>query len=144
MLTSLSRLAICFVLLGACSILTGPERRRVIGVIDPESGLVSLRAPDTAAARTPFEVTVTTYGSSTCTRADGAEVSVTGVIAEIVPYDFERVEGTCTADLAPFPRDVALRFDTAGEAVVRVRGRRPSYEPGGDSLATVEALVVVR
>jgi hypothetical protein len=100
------------------------EWRRRIGVIDVGGSQPgTLQLPDTVAIATTFTVTVRTYGSSTCTRADGARVEVEGLVAEITPYDRVLEEGVCTDDLAPFPRVVALRFDEPGEALVRVVGR---------------------
>lgn len=79
--------------------------------------------PATVKRGVSFDATVTTYGSSSCTRADGAEVQVRGLIAEVTPYDLTNRRGICTADLRAFPRTVSLRFDEAGEATVRVNGR---------------------
>ena len=130
-------------LLTACSGATGlePGSRRVVGVIDVGSqSLRALAAPDTVAAGAPFVVTVTTFGSSSCTRADGAEVEVRGLVAEVVPYDREATGArVCTDDLRPFPRDVTVRFSAPGQATVRALGRGL-----GGGAAVVEARVVVR
>lgn len=130
-------------LLAACSGVTGPEpgSRRVVGVIDIGSRVPgSLAVPDTVAAGAQFTVTVTTFGSSSCTRADGAEVEVRGLVAEIVPYDREATGArVCTDDLRPFPRKVTVSFAGPGQATVRVRGRAL----GGGS-PVLETRVVVR
>jgi hypothetical protein len=84
-----------------------------------------VQAPNTVRAGERFTVTVVTYGSSTCIRPAGAEVQVSDRTAEITPYDEQATgEGVvCTDDLRPYPRDVTLRFDEAGQALIRVIGR---------------------
>jgi hypothetical protein len=113
------------VLAGCASMLESREWERVVGVIDPGGMPVpSYQAPDTVQAGAQFQVHVTTYGSSTCTRADGAEVRrLSGTVAEITPYDRQPLSGICTSDLVPFPRTVDVRFDEAGEALIRIVGR---------------------
>ncbi|HEU0076169.1 MAG TPA: hypothetical protein VFQ76_00890 [Longimicrobiaceae bacterium] len=131
-------------LAAACSGASDPDSRRVVGVIALDAGAPdppgALAAPDTVAAGAPFTVTVTTRGSSSCTRADGAELELRGLLAEIVPYDRDGTRlRACTDDLHAFPRDVTVRFAAPGRAVVRVRGRDLRGGP-----AVVEAGVVVR
>jgi hypothetical protein len=113
------------VLAGCASMLESREWERVVGVIDPGGmSMPPFQAPDTVQAGVQFQVHVTTYGSSTCTRADGAEVRrPSGAVAEITPYDRQPLSGICTSDLAPFPRTVDVRFDEAGEALIRIVGR---------------------
>jgi len=130
-------------LAGCAGSTLGVDSRRVVGAVLDDAGshhLRSLVAPDSARAGVPFTVRVTTFGSSSCTRADGAEVRVAGSVAEIVPFD--RHAGgmrACTDDLASFPRDVAIRFDAAGPATVRVRGAALNGTP-----SVLERTVVVR
>lgn len=136
------RLAVpALLLLAACEGLADPAARRVPGVIDTGGGGDrSLAVPDTVAAGAPFTATVTTFGSSSCTRPAGAELEVRGLVAEVVPYDRDATRAqVCTDDLRPFPRDVAVRFAAPGRATVRVRGRDLQGRP-----AVVEARVVVR
>jgi hypothetical protein len=127
----------------ACTAAMGPGERREPGIIDiyPDgSGSGVLQLPEEIRAGVGFQATVTTFGSSSCNRADGAGVSQSGRVAEIVPYDLQASGGTdCTADLHAFPRTVTLRFATPGDAVVRVRGRS-LYRPE----AVVEQHVTVR
>jgi hypothetical protein len=118
-------LALPLLLLAACVLPTDPGWERVVGEIAPEfSSSQTLAAPREAVAGMPFTVTVTTVGSSSCTRPAGASVRVTGLVAEITPMDEQATRAQlCTLDLSPFPRPVTLRFTTPGEAVVRVLGR---------------------
>lgn len=101
----------------------------VVGRISPSlSSVQAARAPATARVGVPFTVTVTTVGSGSCTRAAGARVSrVNARFVVVEPLDRER-DGTCTDDLASYPRDVRVTFEEAGDAVVRVSGR--AFTPG--------------
>jgi hypothetical protein len=105
------------------------------GVINPVVLFYSaLVAPDTVTVHQPFTVTVTTFGSSTCTRPARVDVSINALVATLVAYDDQRTCGDCTADLHSFPRAVEVRFAVTGQAIVRLTGL--------DS--TVERTVVVR
>jgi len=97
-----------------------------------------LAAPATTFVGEPVTVTVTTFGN-TCVSAAGAEVVRRGLEATITPFDQERLIGGCLDVRQANPRPVALSFDHAGEATIRVRGRSPR-EPG---FVTVEASLTV-
>jgi hypothetical protein len=128
---SLSSAFIVATLLG-CASLVGPERtwERQVGVIEIGGDQPPpIELPDTVEQGVPFATSVVTFGSSTCVRADGAEVNTSGLTAHIIPYDLVAVTGVCTDDLAPYPREVTLQFDEAGEATVRVLGRTLLGEP---------------
>lgn len=128
--------------LGACGGPTDADALRVVGVISPGRGAPSAAAvPHTVRAGVPFEVQVTTYGSGSCTRPDGAAVRVAGLVAEVTPYDREPKRGACTDDIKAYPRPAAVRFDAPGPAVVRVIGRASR---NSDSTVTAEAQVIVR
>ncbi|HEY0038838.1 MAG TPA: hypothetical protein VGB66_19235, partial [Longimicrobium sp.] len=99
----------------------------------------ALVVPEAVSAGVPFTITVATFGSSTCTRAAGAEVRTQGSVAEVVPYDYVATDGVCTADLRSFPRGVQLRFASAGPGVVRVRGVN-----GSGAEVVIERTVTVR
>jgi hypothetical protein len=113
------------VVAGCTSMLESREWERVVGVIDPGGmPMLPFQAPDTVRAGVQFQVHVVTYGSSACTRADGAEVRRPAAFtAEITPYDLQALQGICTDDLRPFARSAAVRFDEAGDALIRVVGR---------------------
>jgi len=118
-------------LLTACSSVSGPDWTRSVGVIEPRlSFMQTLRLPAEVTAGVPFTATVTTLGSSSCTRSDGAETTIDGAGADITPYDLKRTgEVACTDDLGSFPRDVQLTFADAGDVRVRVLGRDFSGAP---------------
>ena len=132
--------------LSACDGLTAPTTTRVVGVIGlGDSRTVVLEAPDSMRLGEATQVRVTTYGSGSCTRAAGAELRVTGLVAEITPIDREQRSGACTSDLRSYARDVGVRFDVAGVATIRVRGRSQyRASDGRDSLVVRERTVVVR
>ena len=128
--TALGTLTALLALSGACRSSSGPDWERVVGVV-PGTGSsgAALDAPPTAYAGDVVTVTVHTVGSSTCTRAAGAEVLYRGTVAEITPYDWTPPAGTgCTGDRAGFPRPVELRFPSMGSYTIRVSGRAESGE----------------
>jgi hypothetical protein len=133
--------ATALLLLNACAAATGPGWSREIGYLvvdDPH--LPTLQLPDSVAAGIDFTAVVTTYGSSSCTRAADVEIELGEREARLVPYDFMPPPGTpCTRDLRGFPREVVLRFAAPGDAVVRVVGR--TFR--GDTVS-VRRTVVVR
>jgi hypothetical protein len=111
----------------ACSNTAEPVADRQPGIIDvyrDRSTPGVLQLPATIRAGETFLATVTTFGSSSCTQADGADVSQGFTAVEITPFDLQASEGTaCTDDLHAFPRTVSLRFPSPGPALIRVRGR---------------------
>lgn len=128
--------------LAACGGPTAADAPRVVGVISVALAPPRpLAVPDTVRAGVAFEVQVTTYGSGSCTRPDGAAVRVAGLVAEVTPYDRDPTQAACTEDLRAYPRPATIRFDAVGQAVVRVRGRASRHS---DSTVTAEARVVVR
>ncbi|HEX8209973.1 MAG TPA: hypothetical protein VF584_07285 [Longimicrobium sp.] len=132
-------------LVAACSSASmATEWRRVPGVIsiyDDRETAQALTIPDTVTVGASFTARVTTFGSGSCTRADGATVQIAGSVAEIAPFDLDAVGGggVCTDDLRAFPRDVQLRLMVPGEALVRVRGTNIFGAP-----ATIERRIIVR
>jgi len=103
------------------------DTKRVIGLIpiDKFPDLIVIDVPPEVHANQQFTVTVTTYGSSSCTTVDGADVQVTDAVVEITPYDRQSIGDNvvCTADLAIHPRDVVVTLSTSGRATVRVIGQ---------------------
>lgn len=130
-------LALLAVLAG-CSVITGPDESRRVGVIDFHDQPVEVAVPDTVSAGVDFEVSAVTYGGG-CVSADDTEVEVDGLFAQVVPYDLHRRQEACPDVLRTFEHRALVRFDEPGTAEVRVVGRR---EPG-NSLAVVVRQVVV-
>ena len=114
-------------LLCACSNPNDVRQSREIGWIDVRGEMgyryTVVQAPASARAGVPFQVEVVTFGSSGCTREDGAEVSVAGLVAEVTPYDIFSLGVPCTPDIHSFPRAATVRFSSAGSATIRVIGR---------------------
>lgn len=97
-------------------------------------------APRQTRAGAEFTVRIDTLGSSTCTRADGADIRIRGQFAEIIPYDRRAPAGAaCTDDLAVHSREVRLRFAEAGDATIRVLAQPRMV----DGLASHEVPVAV-
>jgi len=59
-------------------------------------------------------------------------VSVQGQLATLVPVDHRSNAEVCTLELRLFFHSASIRFDSPGDAVIRVRGRK---EPGGEVVA---------
>lgn len=123
----LTPLILLVALLSACSdpVAPGDDWVRQPGLLLPElSSAQMLQMPAQARAGVAFEITVTTLGSSSCTRPDGATVSVSGLVADVTPWDRIAPAGTaCTDDLHPFPRTASVRFDSPGTALIRLHGK---------------------
>ena len=100
---------------------------------------IVLEAPDTVLAGSAFEVTVNTFGSSSCVRAERLDVEVTGAVARLTPYDLVAPPDTpCTADLGAHAHTASVTFASPGTATLEVLGRAES----GDT--TVRKTVVVK
>jgi hypothetical protein len=112
----------------------------VVGVVNGGTSVgIVIEAPDTVLAGSAFEVTVNTFGSSSCVRAERLDVEVVGSVARLTPYD--RVapsDQPCTPDIATHPHTASVTFPTRGHAVLEVLGRAGS----GDTI--VRRAVVVR
>lgn len=119
---------------------SGWERR--VGVLPVAfSSLQSVMVASPIRAGVPFAVTITTVGSSTCTRGDGVEVARSPGRLVLTPYDWVAPRGSsCTRDLQPFPRTVQLTLAQPGEYTLRVEGAPVG---GGDYEGVVELLVMV-
>jgi hypothetical protein len=110
------------------------DRVRVLGAIkgynqdDP-------RIAVSASGRT-VTVTVTTYGAG-CHSRGKTEVSVAGLVAEIVPWDYTAPAGTpCTMQLLSFTHTATIPFASAGTATIRVRGIDAATRHAGNMAGT--------
>jgi hypothetical protein len=134
-------------LCSGCSSATEPEAEIVPGVIAPGNGIVAqvISAPDTVRAGEQFTAIVTTFGSSTCTRALTTTAYMGGELADLSVWDEQRIGIPCTRDISPIPRSVPIRFTNIGAATIRVRGRALTRNAAGqDSAVVVERLVIVQ
>lgn len=113
--------------------------RQQPGLIDVGSShMAPISLPDTIHGAGLQTVVVQTWGSSSCTRAAGADVEYGELAVTIGPIDSVAIRGICTDDLAPHPRNVTINFNSVGTWTVRVLGR--SF----DNDAVFETHVVVR
>ena len=112
----------------------------IIGFVNGGTSIgVVVEAPDTVSAGVAFDVTVNTFGSSSCVRAERLDVEVNGTVARLTPYD--RVappNSVCTADLGAHPHTASVTFPNPGSATLEVLGRTES----GDTV--VRQAVVVK
>jgi hypothetical protein len=132
--------------LAGCSILTGPDTRRVIGLIDGSgTGIPTIVAPDTVQAGSSFTATIHSFGSSSCTTPDGVTLTLLPSEARVTPYD--RVPGdgpvACTTDFAPRPHPVQLRFTSTGPATIVALGQVFHQSGQGLTPGTVTKQLVV-
>ena len=112
----------------------------VIGFVNGGTsiGLV-VEAPDTVTAGVAFDVTVNTFGSSSCVRAERLDVEVLGRVARLTPYDrIAPPNSVCTPDLSAHPHTAPVTFPSPGAATLEVLGRTAA----GDTV--VRRAVVVR
>jgi len=118
----------------------GGSWSRAVGFID-SGGIATtpLAVPDTVQARSPFVVTVSTFGSTGCIRPDRSQVQVAGSVADITPYDSVWSNTPpCPPGWQGYPRAVELRFDSAGVARIQLHGR------GFDRDLTLQRTITVR
>lgn len=112
----------------SCSTLTGEDWTREPGFIDV--GLSAITAPASVQVNTDFQITVRSFGSSTCTRADGHILNLSPSLAAIWLFDLVAPPGTaCTDDLREFPRTLAIRFTATGTATIELNGSGSSGQP---------------
>lgn len=106
----------------------------------------SIEAPGQVRVGERFTATVTTVGLDGCWEPLDERVSVDGLDAVIVPFDTDGAEegAVCTQALVFLDHPVELSFEEAGEAVVRVEGRRVVGIDGSESEPlALEATVTV-
>ena len=142
---TLTRLGLAGVVLAgsaACRSPAGSDWERRVGTLPLAlSSMQSVMVASPIRAGVPFAVTITTVGSSSCTREDGVEVERSPGRVVLTPYDWVAPSGsTCTRDLQPFPRTVQVTLPQPGEYTLRVEGA-PFGD--GDVESSVELLVVV-
>jgi hypothetical protein len=105
-------LSVCLLATASCGILFSGEER-LIGQLDADGLDEFLLAPDTVAQGTTFIVTVITSGDG-CDLMGDTESRVSGLLAEITPYDFREVDENCTSIGARLTHRVPLAFLKSG------------------------------
>jgi hypothetical protein len=103
-----------------------PDWVATIGTVNLDAErTISMTAPARATAGAQFIVTVQTFGSSNCTRADRTNLSTSGSLARLVPYDEVPAPGSgmaCFRDAATFSHSHGVQFAGPGPAKLRVIG----------------------
>lgn len=104
-----------------------------------------LAAPDTVAAGEAFLVRVRTIGENGCWRAQRQELSVSGRIAELRPFDAHSGARVCTDVLLYLEHASTLTLHERGDWVLRVSGRRVAAGGSGKDVGvSAEKRIVVR
>jgi hypothetical protein len=125
-----------------CDILDPGWSRKPGLVVDGTPPLTSLIAPDTVTRGVPFQITASSFGSSSCTRADGYQVTALSDEFEVRLFDQEAPPTVaCTADFHAFPRVLTVQFDQAGMAELRVVGRGEGEEGQGPRIISKTIVV---
>ncbi|HYW07902.1 MAG TPA: hypothetical protein VE913_13160 [Longimicrobium sp.] len=131
-MTFRSHVLIAVLALAVCAC-NGPAVQPAVLVL--RSDTAAFTVPQRVTAGEQFTASVTVFAGG-CTRGVGrADARVAGNTAEIRLF-MDRVEAeSCPANLLLLRRDVRLRFDTPGEATVRVIGIRegPPADSSGPS-----------
>lgn len=137
--------AMAFSATAACGAITGDEFRTEPALIIFYRDTAAIAAPDTVARGDDFVVRVRTFGGGCTREVVRVDVSATGSLAEIKPFNRTRNASVCTADLLYLEHDVRVRFDVAGRAVLRVIGEQTGPSTGASKWpAVLERTLVVR
>jgi hypothetical protein len=116
--------------------------------VPPEDGIAFppdvLEAPDTVAVGQTFGVTVRTIGPNGCWSADGLDVTTSGRVVELTPWDLNSGADVCTMIYGYLDHSTTLTLDEPGEWTLRARGRRVRGDGESDGSVTAERTVVVR
>ena len=112
---------------------------RQVGVLVFYGDSAHVTAPESVALGEPATIVVKTAGGG-CIRTGDTEVQVTGLVAELTPYDhFPSAGQICTADFRLNTHTVTVQFTQRGQATVRVRGRA---QPSGQIVTVVRQITV--
>ena len=129
-----------------CFFSTDSDTGRVVGIINTGGpGPTAIEAPDTVRVGAAFDAIINSFGSSSCTTPDGVKLTLGPTQARVIPFD--RVPADtgvpCTADIAPIPHPVELRFTELGTATIVAEGM--TYRENGERVRTTvtKAVVVV-
>lgn len=81
----------------------------------------AIEYPSVAQSNTDIAVTALTYGSD-CTWLKRTDVKVTGLKAEIRPFDESAVQSTCGDTIFSYRHETTIRFEQPGTATITVFG----------------------
>ena len=143
-------LSLFLVLLAGCDSQSDRTETRFPGnLLRNDPNIETITAPDTVVVGRSFAITVFTSGGG-CFRKGDEEVAVSGLAAEIRPFDVfvdPGPDGACTADLVYYPHTAAVTFAEPGRATLRAIGSGGEGgfgpPPVGAPLVTVERAIVV-
>ncbi|MEX1258324.1 MAG: hypothetical protein WEG36_11965 [Gemmatimonadota bacterium] len=102
-----------------------------------------IAAPRTAIVGERFEVTAYTVGPNGCWSADGMDVSESGRVIEITPWDRHSGGEACTMIFGYLGHPTTLTLDEVGEWTLRMRGRRVRGDGSLDDSVTADRTVLV-
>ena len=112
---------------------------RQVGVLVFYGDTAQVTVPETVAVGEPATIVVLTAGGG-CIRTGDTEVQVSGLVAELTPYDhFPSAGQICTADFRLNTHTATVQFTQRGRATVRVRGREL---PSGRMITVVRQITV--
>jgi hypothetical protein len=113
-----------------CDSLTGPEEKRVAGIIagvNPDDPHIVV--PDTVQAGKAFTVAVRTYGLKGCVRKGETEIQAGDREAVVLPYNVKLAgDNACSDVMQVLEHTATLQFNRTGTARVVVIGRRAPQE----------------
>ena len=136
------RLGVAVLGAAACGLFTEPEWVVHVGQIAVDEAIpATITVPSIVTARVEFEIGITTFGSSSCTRPAAMDISVVGLTATVTPLDSGPRPGRdviCTSDLRSFPRSGILTFMEPGRGTIQVVGRV------GDRDTTITRALIVQ
>lgn len=127
----------------ACSP-TEPDARytREPGVLMGPALDTYVEVPAAAQAGQPFTVRTASWGS-TCRRPTPAELTQSGLQADVRIFVLQPVDGVCNRALGRLEHEVQLAFPQAGTGVVRIHGQGFDVE-GRPVPITLERTVTVQ
>lgn len=111
---------------------------------DRIGSVMSVSAPDSAAAGTAFDVTVFTSASNGCWSKGRDDVARPDpLLVRITPYDRELIGGDVCPAIAPvFEHMVRVHAAEAGKLTAQIQTRLRS-STGKDSIGTIERIVTI-
>lgn len=100
-----------------------------IGQIEGDGAPQRIQVPDSAMIGKPVLVQLVTYGDGCVSQGD-TDIVLTADVAEITPYDRRVVGDGCPLVLREFEHQTTVTFDTSGDKIIRVNGRRTGSRAG--------------